>query len=108
VSSNPNVREINPNTIFPGCVLPQKAAGIEELFDWAQNYESIKNPFSIFLSLTGYYEEEFGETLHFQDGYSSCLGYIELRLLGSALNIFENESFETVYGWCKELLATKQ
>ncbi len=62
---------------------------IQELFHWSQNF-SFPSPFSVFLDLVGYSEEEFGEPL-VQGNISSILGYRELNLLGLALQEFADD-----------------
>tara|TARA_B100001094_G_scaffold55457_1_gene50977 strand:+ start:2158 stop:2481 length:324 start_codon:yes stop_codon:yes gene_type:complete len=103
VSDDSNVREINPNKTLPGCILPEKAAAIEELFDWSSNFEPGTNPWCVFLDLTGFSDEEYGEPVYSGESFSPVFGYIELRLLGGALQIFETESFDTVYEWIRTL-----
>ena len=107
MSDDSNVREIDPNKTLPGCVLPEKAAAIEELFDWSSNFEPGKNPWCVFLDLTGFSDEEFGMQLFNGKEHHSVFGYIELRLLGSALQVFESESFEAVYEWIRTLDKTE-
>jgi len=109
LSLDTNFRETNPDQTLPGCVLPAKASPVEELFDWSQNFDSFQNPFTLFLAVIGYYEEEYGESLSPSNfDFSKTFGYIELRLLGSALNVFETESFDTVYEWCRTLLSADE
>lgn len=100
--STTNVREANPNEVLPGCVLPFKAAAIEELFDWSLNFDSGKNPYCIFLDLIGKSEEDFGDNCFFGK-FHEVLGYKELCLLGAALKVFEDEGFQQVYHWCDTL-----
>ena len=89
---------------YDGCVLPPQASAIEELHDWALNYDSGANPYVIFLDLIGFSEERYGESLYPTPGeYSSVLGYKELCLLANALQVFKDNGFETVYYWCGTL-----
>ena len=105
VSNQTDVRETNPYEILPGCVLPNKAAAIEELFDWSANFDCGKNPYCIFLDLIGFSEEEYGESMLTYTGtsFSQVLGYKELCMLGNALKVFEDEGYDQVYDWCRAL-----
>ena len=62
---------------------------IQSLYQWSTNFH-FPSPFSVFLDLVGYSEEEFGESL-VQDNISSILGYKELDLLGLALQEFAED-----------------
>ena len=63
--------------------LNNKLPAIWHLFSWSHNY-NFPSPFSVFLDLVGYSEEEFGEPL--VPGLPPSLGYLELHLLGAALS----------------------
>ena len=86
-----------------GCVLPPQASAIEELHDWSLNYTSGANPYCIFLDLIGYSVEEWGFRAYTGDTLNECLGYKELCMLASALNLFENNGYDQVYAWCTAL-----
>ena len=62
---------------------------IQNLWQWSMNFH-FPSPFSVFLDLVGYSEEEFGESL-VKDNISSVLGYKELDLLGLALQEFSED-----------------
>ena len=62
---------------------------IQNLFHWSQNF-NFPSPFSVFLDLVGYSEEEFGESL-VKENISSILGYRELDLLGLALQEYADD-----------------
>ena len=62
---------------------------IQSLYQWSSNFH-FPSPFSVFLDLTGYSEEEFGEPL-VKENLSSVLGYKELDMLGLALQEFADD-----------------
>ena len=105
MSNQTDVRKTNPYEVLDGCVLPIKAAAIEELFDWSSNFDCGKNPYCIFLDLIGFSEEEYGEEMFTYTGksFSQILGYKELCLLSAALRVFEDEGYDQVYEWCRAL-----
>ena len=53
------------------------------LYQWSTNYEAGKTPFTLFIDLIGYSQEQFGESIYNLDKPS--LGYLELDYLGDAL-----------------------
>ena len=53
------------------------------LYQWSTNYEAGKTPFTLFIDLIGYTQEQFGEALYNLD--KPQLGYLELDYLGDAL-----------------------
>jgi hypothetical protein len=61
---------------------------IRHLFSWSQNYD-FPSPFSVFLDLTGYSQEEFGESL--VKDPSAVLGYLEMGMLGRALDEYATD-----------------
>ena len=104
------IRSDTFSDIPPGCVLPQEAAPIEELYDWSRNFNSGRNPYCIFLDLIGYSEEMYGCEAYiappFSTGggrYACILGYKELCLVADALKLFENNGYDQVYAWCRAL-----
>lgn len=56
----------------------------QSLYSWSLNYDAGKGPFTLFLDLIGYSQDEF-ETLLY-DLSDPRLGYIELGMLAGALN----------------------
>ena len=60
---------------------------IAALFSWSENYD-YPTPATLFLDLIGYSDENFGEPMFDLNQVSSKLGYLELGMLGSALNQF--------------------
>ena len=56
---------------------------IVALYQWSTNYEAGKTPFTLFIDLIGYSQEQFGESIYNLDKPS--LGYLELDYLGDAL-----------------------
>jgi len=53
------------------------------LYQWSTNYEVGKTPFTLFIDLIGYTQEQYGEALYNLD--KPQLGYLELDYLGDAL-----------------------
>jgi hypothetical protein len=53
------------------------------LYQWSTNYEAGQTPFTLFIDLIGYTQEQFGEALYNLD--KPQLGYLELDYLGDAL-----------------------
>lgn len=56
---------------------------IAGLYQWSTNYEAGRTPFTLFIDLIGYTQEQFGEALYNLD--RPQLGYLELDYLGDAL-----------------------
>ena len=56
---------------------------ITGLYQWSTNYEAGRTPFTLFIDLIGYTQEQFGEALYNLD--NPQLGYLELDYLGDAL-----------------------
>ena len=101
------LRTPQSNEPLPGCKLPQEAAAIEELHDWSLNYNAGRNPYCVFLDLTGYSYDRWGCDAYIAPDitadsgrYSGILGYKELCLISDALKIFENYGYDQVYTWC--------
>ena len=56
---------------------------ITALYNWSMNYDAGKTPFTLFVDLIGYSQEQLGATLY--DLSNPQLGYLELDYLGDAL-----------------------
>lgn len=56
---------------------------ITALYNWSMNYEAGKTPFTLFIDLIGYSQEEIGEPIY--NLSNPLLGYLELDYLGDAL-----------------------
>ena len=56
----------------------------DHLYSWSLDYDAGKGPFTLFLDLIGWSEDELGETLY--NLTSASLGYMELAQLADALN----------------------
>ena len=67
-------------------------SNIVSLYQWSTNYEVGQTPFSLFLDLIGYSQEEHGEVLF--DLRNPSLGYLELDLLADALKEYANKGQE--------------
>ena len=75
---------------------PMHAWDVASLYSWSTNYEAGDGPFTLFLDLIGYSDEEFGTALYGPTvraaensrgvtDWSTFLGYVELDKLGRAL-----------------------
>lgn len=62
------------------------------LYQWSTNYEAGQTPFSLFLDLIGWSEENAGAPLY--DLTNPQLGYLELDLLADALKEYANKGEE--------------
>lgn len=62
------------------------------LYTWSSNFQCGEGPFTLFLDLIGWSEEQLGENLTTVD--SSRLGYKELGLLAEALTDYSNHPKE--------------
>jgi len=59
---------------------------ITALFNWSMNYEAGKTPFTIFIDLIGYSDNEIGmKIFDYSESIFKTLGYLELDYLGDAL-----------------------
>lgn len=65
---------------------PKGCESVQDLYSWSTNYDPGKGPFSLFLDLIGYSEDEFGEDVYNMRDRS--LGYLELSKLASALESY--------------------
>ena len=62
---------------------------LSEFYRWSLNYDSSTNPFNLFRDLIGWSEEATGSNFFDSgEGYGTVLGYLELDLLGQALQIY--------------------
>lgn len=65
---------------------PTYAQEVTSLFTWSSNYYRGRDPFSLFLDLTGYSEEHYGVPMFdHREGYSLTIGYLEADYLADAL-----------------------
>lgn len=75
---------------------PEYAKATADLYHWTTNYNAGDGPFTLFLDMIGYSDEEFGMAIYgptvraseSRSGMSSWdtnLGYVELGKLGKAL-----------------------
>jgi hypothetical protein len=62
---------------------PKHSAAVANLWYWSTNYDAGKGPFTLFLDMIGWSEDETGETLY--NLKSASLGYVELDKLADAL-----------------------
>jgi hypothetical protein len=62
----------------------EKFVSIEALYNWGLNYDYENSPFTFFIDLIGYSEENYGVKL----SAKSVLGYVELDYLADALKEF--------------------
>jgi hypothetical protein len=81
----------------PGC------EAVQDLYSWSLNFDPGKGPFTVFLDLIGYSQEQFGENLA---GGEYNLGYLEHEKLGDALKEYANNP-SAVEDYVNELLAAE-
>jgi hypothetical protein len=58
-------------------------ASIADLYHWSTNYDAGQGPFTLFLDMIGWSEENIGQPLY--SLADANLGYVELSKLGAAL-----------------------
>lgn len=57
---------------------------VADLWHWSTNYDAGRGPFTLFLDLIGWSQDNYGET--FYDLKDASLGYVELDKLARALS----------------------
>lgn len=82
----------------------QGCAGVQDLYSWSLNYDAGKGPFTLFLDLIGWSEEEIGEPLYALKDAS--LGYLELGKLAVALTEYADAPHE-VRDYVDKLMAAE-
>lgn len=63
---------------------PRGCESVQDLYSWSLNFDAGRGPFTLFLDLIGYSEDEYGQALFAGDITTAC-GYMELSKLGAAL-----------------------
>jgi hypothetical protein len=81
---------------------PKYAEATANLWHWSTNYDAGKGPFTLFLDMIGWSEDQIGETLY--DLTSASLGYVELDKLADALKEYTDRPTD-VRAWVDELMA---
>jgi len=71
---------------------PKGCEGVQELYSWSLNYDAGKGPFTLFLDLIGWSEDNIGEPLYSLKDAS--LGYLELSKLAAALTEYADRPNE--------------
>ena len=67
---------------------------VGDLYSWSLNYDSGKGPFTLFLDLIGWSEDEIGEPLY--SLADASLGYVELSKLAEALTQYAEDPTATM------------
>ena len=80
---------------------PDYCSDVADLWHWSTNYDAGKGPFTLFVDLIGWSEDNIGETLY--DLTSANLGYLELSKLADALKQYTDRP-QDVRAWVDELL----
>lgn len=83
---------------------PAGCKAVRDLYSWSLNYDAGKGPFTLFLDLLGWSDEQLGESMYDLDNAS--LGYVELDKLGLALREYA-ESPQNVREYVDQLLAAE-
>lgn len=81
---------------------PAHAADVADLWHWSTNFDAGQGPFTLFLDMIGWSEDEIGETLYSMA--SANLGYMELDKLADALKQYADRPTD-VRAWIDELMA---
>ena len=71
---------------------PEGCEAVQDLYSWSLNYDPGKGPFTLFLDLIGYTQDEYGET--FYDLKDPSLGYLELEKLSEALSEYVSRPYD--------------
>ena len=80
---------------------PAGCAAVQDLYSWSLNFDAGKGPFTLFLDLIGWSEDNIGEALYSLD--EASLGYLELDKLGLALREYA-ESPQNVRKYVDKLI----
>ena len=80
---------------------PDYASDVADLWHWSTNYAAGKGPFTLFVDMIGWSEDNIGETLY--DLSSASLGYLELDKLADALKQYTARP-QDVRAWVDQLL----
>lgn len=83
---------------------PAYVEATADLWHWSTNYDAGKGPFTLFLDLIGWSEDEIGEPLYSLKDAS--LGYLELDKLGAALREYSDRPTD-VRAWVDGLIAAE-
>jgi hypothetical protein len=62
---------------------PTNAQDVSDLWHWSTNYDAGRGPFTLFLDLIGWSDDNYGEKFYNMNDMS--LGYVELDKLARAL-----------------------
>jgi hypothetical protein len=81
---------------------PDYADEVADLWHWSTNYDCGKGPFTLFLDLIGWSEDNIGEPLY--NLSNASLGYVELGKLADALQQYVSRPSD-IRTWVDELLA---
>lgn len=65
---------------------PQGCERVQDLYSWSLSFDSGKGPYLLLLDLIGYTVDNFGEAMY--DLSDASLGYVELSMLGKALEAY--------------------
>lgn len=77
---------------------------ITALYQWSLNYEAGKTPFTIFIDLIGYSDNEIGmKIFDYSESIYKTLGYLELDYLGDALKEYADKG-ESAYDFVVSLI----
>lgn len=64
---------------------PEGCTAVQDLYSWSLNFDAGKGPFSLFVDLIGWSDENFGTPIYAGNDPATGLGYVELSKLGAAL-----------------------
>ena len=70
---------------------PAGCEAVQNLYSWSLNYDAGKGPFTLFLDLIGWSDENIGENLYVG---SYPIGYVEAGKLAAALTEYADRPLE--------------
>lgn len=76
-------------------------APVARLYSWTTNYSTGEGPFTAFMDLIGWSQEELGESLY--NWKEPKLGYLELDMLADALKYYANSPSD-VYDFVNKII----
>ena len=67
---------------------PSGCDAVASLYQWSTNYDCGKGPFTLFIDLIGWSEDNIGSTIYPYSDLQGSLGYVELDKLADALTAY--------------------
>jgi hypothetical protein len=90
-----NELETDPKSVWD---LLEEAPGgcdaVASLYQWSTNYDCGKGPFTLFIDLIGWSEDNIGNTIYDYRSLQRKLGFVELSKLADALTAYADRSHD--------------